>query len=146
MKVILLQDVAKIGRRHSVVEVPDGYALNQLIPKRLAAPATPHNLKQIERKQAEASAAKAAGATRFADAIAALTAHKLTISVDANDKNHLFQAVHEQEIVKAAKEAGVHIEVGMVQIATPIKETGEHLIALKHGTESGSFTIAVVKK
>ena len=39
MKVILLQDVAKIGRRSEVVEVPDGYAQNKLIPKGMAQPA-----------------------------------------------------------------------------------------------------------
>ena len=40
MKVILLRDVAKLGRRFAVVEVPDGFALNQLIPKGMAEAAS----------------------------------------------------------------------------------------------------------
>ena len=47
MKVILLKDVAKIGRRHEVAEVPDGYALNMLIPKGLAKAGTPENIKKL---------------------------------------------------------------------------------------------------
>ena len=49
MKVILLR-WAKIGRRYTVVEVPDGYALNKLIPKKkMAEQASPANLKKIEK-------------------------------------------------------------------------------------------------
>ena len=48
MKVILLKDVAKIGRRFEIKEVPDGYALNKLIPKNMAQFATPENIKRIE--------------------------------------------------------------------------------------------------
>jgi peptidylprolyl isomerase len=66
MKVILLQDVAKIGKRFEVANVPDGYALNQLIPKRMAEPATPANMKKIERRQAERTASAEASTARFA--------------------------------------------------------------------------------
>ena len=54
MKVILLQDVAKIGKRSDLVEVPDGYAMNQLIPKRMAETATAQNKKRIAKQQADA--------------------------------------------------------------------------------------------
>ena len=64
MKVILLQDVAKIGKRFETVDVPDGYALNMLIPKRMAEPATPENLKRVDARRTKAAAA--AGARRAA--------------------------------------------------------------------------------
>ena len=51
MRIILLQDVKKVGQRGSVVTVADGYAQNVLLPKKLATPATPENLKRIERER-----------------------------------------------------------------------------------------------
>jgi len=146
MKVILLQDVAKIGRRHTVVEVPDGYALNQLIPKRLAEPATPQNLRKIERKNAEKSAATEAGVSRFADAVAALEGQPLVIIMEANEQGHLFQQVHEKDVIEAARAKGVVLEPGAVVFAAPIKEVGTHTIPLKHGQQTASCVIDVQKK
>ena len=59
MKVILLRDVAKIGRRFEIVEVPDGYALNKLIPKKDAEAATPANVKRIQQNKDRTNANKA---------------------------------------------------------------------------------------
>lgn len=146
MKVILLQDVAKIGKRFSVVEVPDGYALNQLIPKRMAEAASPANLKKIERRQAETVATKEAGLARFEAAKVGLTAQKIAIPVEANEQGHLFKAVHENDIAEAAKVAGVDIEASMVKIASPIKELGDHAIQLISDSKTADVTIEVIKK
>ena len=48
MKVILLDDIPKLGRRGEVRDVAEGYARNYLLPHRLVLPASPQNLKQIE--------------------------------------------------------------------------------------------------
>lgn len=146
MKVILLQDVAKIGRRFSVVEVPDGYAINQLIPKKMAEPATPVNLKKIEKRQADTAASKEAGAARFDAAVAALTAETLQIAAGANEQDHLFQAVHEADVVTVAKEKGIDIDAAMLKIATPIKSLGVHEIEVVTGDKKKTITIEVVKK
>ncbi len=146
MKVILLQDVAKIGRRFDVAEVPDGYALNQLIPKQMAEAATPANMKRIERRQAESTATKEAGQASFESAKAALLAEVVTVVVEANDKGHLFKAVHEADIAAAAKEAGVEVDVSMIKISSPIKEIGDHEIVLASGGDTAAFTIKVTKK
>jgi large subunit ribosomal protein L9 len=146
MKVILLQDVAKIGKRFSVVEVPDGYALNQLIPKRMAEAATPANLKKIERRQAETAATKEADLARFQAAKTILTANKITVLVEANEQGHLFKAVHETEIADAAQTMGADIESVMVKIEKPIKELGDHSIQLVSGTQVADITIEVIKK
>lgn len=146
MKVILLQDVAKIGKRFSITEVPDGYALNQLIPKKLAEPATPINLKRIERRQATLAATKEASDTRFDAAVAALGETVVTVSVEANEQGHLFQAVHEADIIAAATASGVAIDRSMLKIPSPIKSVGEHEVHLVGGKKNHLFTISVVKK
>ena len=146
MKVILLQDVAKIGRRSEVVEVPDGYALNQLIPKHMAQPATAGNMKRVERQQADTAKYELEAVARFEAAVNGLKAATLQISVEVNDQGNLFQAVHEADVARVAGENGVSIEDSMVKIATPIKEVGEHTLQLVQGEQAESFTIEVVKK
>ena len=51
MKVILLQDVPKVGKKDQVIEAKEGYARNFLFPKKLAIEATPANMKELQRQE-----------------------------------------------------------------------------------------------
>lgn len=146
MKVILLQDVAKIGARYTVTDVADGYALNQLIPKGLAEPATPQNLKKLESRSASIEATKVADAEAFAAAKEKLAEVTLTITVEANEQGHLFGAVKASEVVTAAKAVGVIIEEAQVIMEEPIKATGNHVVKLAGGKEVVEVTLEVVAK
>ncbi len=146
MKIILLQDVAKIGKRYDVAEVSSGFALNKLIPQKMAELASPSNMKKIERRQAETSASKKAGQDRFESAATSLRATTLKLTTEVNEKGHLFKAVHESDIVTAAKASDITIEDSMVLIDSPIKEVGEHTVTLKDGESKAEFTIEVIKK
>jgi large subunit ribosomal protein L9 len=146
MKVILVRDVAKIGRRNQIVEVPDGYAQNQLIPKKWALPATPQNLKRIEALHAGVAASKDAKEEQFLASVKKLESNPVTITADANEQGHLFKAIHEKDIVEAAKGVGVQLEVATVKIPTLIKSVGEHTIHLVHGTHAVPYTITIAKK
>jgi len=129
-----------------VVEVSDGFALNQLIPKRLAEAATPASLKRIQSRAASIAADNEVGQKRYADALTKLKETPLEIGAEANDQNHLFKAVSENEIAEAAKEAGIDIEAKMIVIGTPIKELGTHNIELAFGMEREKFPIEVTRK
>lgn len=146
MKVILLQDVAKIGRRSELVEVPDGYALNQLIPKRMAEPATAANKKRIEKLQANAEASRAADQTRFETAQKSLNEKTIQIAADVNELGHAFKAVNETDIAEAAMVAGIDVDAAMIVVGAPIKEVGEHKVQLVRGDSKAEFTIEVIKK
>lgn len=146
MKVILLQDVAKIGKRFSVADVPDGYALNQLIPKKMAEPATPNNLKRINQQQAARAADKEAGAERFAAAAEALSKETIRVAAEANEQSHLFQAIHAADIAAAAKVAGIDIDSGMIEIPAPIKSLGSHEVVLTAGGKHHRFMVEVITK
>ncbi|HEY0964658.1 MAG TPA: 50S ribosomal protein L9 [Candidatus Paceibacterota bacterium] len=146
MKVILLRDVAKIGRRHTVVEVPDGYAQNQLIPKKWAEPATPVNLKKLKQNQSVKEVLHSNDEHRFAAAVEAMAAAPLQISGGAaNEQGHLFKAVREEDIVHAAKNAGIGLDKSEVVIELPIKSLGAHTITLKRGGKKVSCTVEVIK-
>lgn len=146
MKVILLQDVAKIGKRYEVVNLPDGYALNQLIPKKMAEPATPSNLKKIELRKTKIDASKQSDTEKFEAVKSILSETKITVAFDANEQGHLFKAVHEADIVKAAQEQSIDLPLSMVKIVNHIKSLGEHQFNLVHDTKSVPLVIEVVKK
>lgn len=143
MKVILLQDVAKLGRRFDVVEAPNGYAMNKLVPQRLAEPATPQNLKKIEARKEKQEAERTQVDTDFKAALEILTNSVLTVSASANEQGHLFKAVHEADIVAAAATVDAKITEAQIHIGKPIKTTGEHIIELHAGAERKEVTINV---
>ncbi len=146
MKVILLRDVAKIGRRSEIVDLPDGYALNQLIPKKWAEPATPANMKKIATMKATASLNDKLGDDQFQAAVASLhTATLQIIGGQANEQGHLFKAVHEADVIAAAKAQAIIILPTQVEIKTPIKSLGSHEIILKRGSVSQSCLIEIIK-
>lgn len=145
MKVILEQDVAKIGKRGSVVEVPNGYALNQLIPKGMATPATEANLKLVAKKAASVAAHDEADAAQFAAAAEALKHTTITVTADTNEEGGLFKAVSPEAIAAAAEAAGITITAAQVVVGEPIKHTGEHEVALVRGDVRTSFTVVVNK-
>ncbi len=144
MKVVLTQDVAKIGRRFEIVNVPDGYALNKLIPQKQALPATADNVKRVQsmvKRQAEGMAGEEEAITQ---AIAKLKDKVVSVTVEANAEGKMFQALKPAVIVAAvAAEAEVTLKPTWIHIPATIKTTGEHVILLSFGDTQGEFTINV---
>lgn len=146
MKVILLQDVAKIGRRFEVVEVPHGYALNKLIPQKLAKEATEVNMKNVNARAEKIASENAAADETFKKAIAALDGKEITVSAEANENGHLFEAMKRERIVEALKAMNAIVTPEQIHIGTPIKSIGAHTVDLISGTERGEVTVQVVAK
>ena len=143
MKVILLQDVAKIGRRHDVVEVPDGYARNKLIPMRAALPATVEQLAKLKAQVAHVSAQQAADAAALLTSLGRLRATALTLTAAANDQGHLFKQVGVKDIASAAAAAGSPLPLSALIVDVPIKAVGTHAVVVKtpHGVEELKVTV-----
>ena len=146
MKVILLRDVAKIGKRYEIVDVPDGFALNKLIPKRDAEAATPVNIKRVTNMRAKDMSDKASVVAAIKKMVADLSSEPLLVPMQENGQGHLFQAVHADDVVKAADLRGVKIHKEFVSFEAPIKSTGEHKVLLKNQKESFVLPITVVAK
>jgi len=146
MKVILLRDVAKLGKRYSMVVVPDGYALNKLIPEGSVVPATPENIKQVTGRTKQVIASHEAETKAILKTITALRSSPLTITMSANSDGHLYQAVKEIDIVKAATARGLFLTEATLTIAEPLKALGTYNIAVTHGSVRDTITIAVIKK
>ena len=146
MKVILLRDVARLGKRFSVAEVPDGYALNQLIPKGMVEAATPENLKRVGARVEKQQSTKVSNESDFMLALAALKDSPVTLAVQANAQGHLFKAVKAADIAAAAATAGHGIPLETIMLAEPIKSLGDHQIAVKMGPVTGAFTLTLISK
>lgn len=143
MKVILLKDVAKIGRRHDVVEVPNGHALNMLIPKGLAQAATPENVKRVKAQAAVAGASQANKEEAFQTALALIEDKPVVVSAPANEKGHLFEALKVSSVAGAIGGHGAVVSEDQIKIDSPIKEIGEHEVTLHEGAVSKKITVLV---
>ncbi len=147
MKVILLQDVAKVGRRFDIVEVPSGYGLNKLIPQGMAKQASPENVKAINAQSAKTEADRAASDNVFQEALAAIKETTLEIAAEANEEGRMFQALKVDAILEAVKTAtGKEVLESQIVIKSPIKEVGEHAIELVSGDTQSSVKVSVVAK
>lgn len=146
MKVILLQDIARIGRRFEVKDVPSGHALNFLIPKKLAEAATPQSLKKLaERTQKSALDTEAANAA-FQNSLKKLESEPVEMQVEANEKGVLFKGVSVEDIASQLKTDGHAVSKEQVVLDAPIKEVGDHIIELASGDQKGSFTLTIRAK
>jgi large subunit ribosomal protein L9 len=147
MKVILLQDVAKIGRRFEIVEVPSGYGMNKLIPQGMAKPASPENIKAINAQSAKTEAERAAQNEAFSIVVAAIQENPITITVEANEEGRMFQALKVAAVLEAVQAATTkEVQESQVVIKTPIKEVGEHTIEFVSGDTHVPVMITIATK
>lgn len=144
MKVVLLKDVAKIGKRYDVKNVADGHALNMLIPRGLAEVATAQALKRAEISRLGLEVDKKIQADLLAKNISALESVKIEVKGKANEKGHLFAGIHKEEIVKLLK-AQAHIDVlpEYIVLEHPLKEVGDHTISLEVSGKKAKFVVSV---
>lgn len=144
MKVILIKDVKDVGRAHEEIEASDGYALNFLIPKKLAIAATAVAKKEAETRRKQVTDRTTLDATLLAQNIASLADARIVIRVKANEKGHLYDAVGESEIMLAAKEqAHIDLPEGVIKLEKPIKELGTFDIPVSAGETFGKFSITI---
>jgi len=146
MKVILLDDVAKVGRRGEVRDVSDGYARNFLIPKKLALSASAGNMKNLEHIKQQANAK----ADRIKDDAEALrrTIEGLTLEEQrqASEEGKLFGSVTSQDIVEFLDRHGVKVERRRVNLDEPIKTLGETTVPIRlHQDVTAQFKVSVVR-
>lgn len=129
---ILLKPVDALGDRGEVVDVAPGYLRNYLVPRKLAQPATPGAIADVERRQAAADRAVAEQAERASETAATLTKTVLTISHQAGDDGRLFGSVTAQEIVDALRQArGLKLDRRQVELEEPIRTTGAHMVKVE---------------
>lgn len=147
MKIILQENVDKLGARGAVVEVKNGYARNYLLPRKMAVLATAGNLKALERMRttfAKKEAVEREAAVQLAQAIGTLT---VTIKRKSGENDQLFGSVTPADIAEAVAALGHTVEKRRVQLSEPLKTLGEHdvVIRLYHDVNA-SVKVVVAKE
>lgn len=146
MKVILLRDVAKTGFKNQVVEVADGLALNKLFPKGDAKPANAHNLKMMKNLQVKNNVNSEKIADKLKYISEKFAKDPLVITTKANEKGHLFKAIHAEDIREALNAESIKLDKNIIKIEKTIKELGDHEITLKNGEMNFALAIKINKK
>ncbi len=131
MRVILLQDIDKLGKKYDIKEVADGYARNFLIPKGLVKSATEEALawsktqKETEAKRAEEELKKIQERTTVVDG------QEVIIAVKVGENGQLFESITSQRIFERLKEIGFDVKKTQIILSEPIKELGEFPVKIK---------------
>ncbi|MFM2357709.1 MAG: ribosomal protein large subunit ribosomal protein [Candidatus Parcubacteria bacterium] len=147
MKVVLLHDVSKIGKKHDIKNVSDGHALNLLIPQGLAEVATPATIKKAEKARLTLEAEKKIQADLLAKNIKSLEAVKVVTEGKASEKGHLFAGIHKEEIVKFLKDqARIDVSADFIKLDHPLKTVGEHPIEVIVGDKKAKFVVVIKAK
>lgn len=145
MEVLLLQDVATVGKRNDLLIVGNGFALNYLLPKRLAMVATPTVRKlyaeAIKRRLEEKEQERALQT----GAAAALAGKSLTFVKKATKTGKLYAALSEKAISEACKEQlSLDIPPEDISIPSQIKTLGTFTVTLTLGAVEQPLTITIV--
>lgn len=148
MKVILTEDVKKVGKKGEILEVKDGYARNALLPKGLAVEANNVNLNQRKLEQKAEDKRKQQELDEANEIKEKLEGKSISIGIKTGEGGRVFGSVTSKEIAEAMKEAfGVKIDKKKIQLSDPIKSLGSTHVTIKlHQKVSAKVTVAVVEQ
>ena len=131
IEVILREDVKSLGNAGDLVRVKPGYARNFLLHKGFAYQATPGNKKRIE-AEAKARGIRLAADKVHAEALAAqLSEVAITLARKAGEGDRLFGSITAQDIADALATAGHEVDKRKIDLESPVKSVGEHVVPLK---------------
>jgi large subunit ribosomal protein L9 len=131
MKVILQEEVEKLGRRGDVVEVAGGYARNFLLPRKLAIEATAGNLKRLEQIRGQLARRTATEKESAQQLAAQLSGVTVTLARKAGETDQLFGSVTAADIAEALAAQGYNVDKRRIHLDDPIKLLGEYTVPLK---------------
>lgn len=146
MKVILREDVEKLGRRGDVVNVAPGFGRNYLIPRKMALAVTPTNLKSIEIERQSLKKKLEIERKSFQSLTQKLNQVSLTFSRRAGEKDVIFGSVSSGDVKEALDGLGYDIDKKKILLDEPIKRLGNFTVPIKISTEDRAEVKIVVAR
>lgn len=145
MKIILIEDVKKLGKKGEIIEVSDGYARNYILPQKLGIEASNKNLNdlKLQKMKEEKEAQKLLDeAKELAEKIGA---QAVTVKMKAGEGGKVFGSVSAKEIAEAVKKQNaLEIDKKKIQLQEPIRSFGLHEVGIKlHPQVTGTLRIKV---
>lgn len=130
MKVILLDELRGRGGEGDIIDVAQGYAENFLFPNKIATPATPGNIKQLEERRHNIALREEKRIANAESVKTQLDGKVLTIDAKVGENNQLFGSVTTSQIAEAVKEQlGVEVERKRIK-SVNIKVAGKHEVEI----------------
>lgn len=147
MKVILLKDIPKVGRKYDIKDIAEGYAVNMLIPKGLVRAATKSAIAEVEKVKSNDLASKQIQNELLLKNLEVIKNLTIAVKEKANDKGHLFAGITREVLAEEIfKSARLKVDPESIKINKPIKEVGEHIIKLEILDKKAEFKLVVEAK
>ena len=147
MKIILLQDEKKLGKKGDIIEASEGYARNYILPKKIGVEATPKNLNDLKLQKANEDKI----AKEQLDAAKAMAAQledkQIIVKIKAGEGGKAFGSVSSKEIAAACKEQhGIELDKKKIQLPESLKNFGSYEVSIKlHPQVTGKLTVKVME-
>lgn len=131
MKIILKEDVLKLGKVGDIVSVAEGYARNYLLPQNKAFPATEENIKNQEFHKNLTLKKSTKAKEKFDELAQKLSQFTCVITKKAGKNSKLFGAVTSQDIHAALAQNGFTLDRRAIHLEDPIKSLGSFEVSVK---------------
>jgi large subunit ribosomal protein L9 len=147
MRVILKQDVEKVGRKGDIINVANGYGRNFLLPKKLAIEVTPSNLKMIEIERTALKKKVEQERLSFRGLVEKLDQVTLSFFRRSGEKDVIFGSVSSGDIRDELAKLGFDIDKKKVLLDEPIKRLGSFAVPIKvYQDDRAKVTVMVLKE
>lgn len=131
MKVILLQDVKKQGKKDEIINVSDGYANNYLIKNGLAVPVTEGSKKILNQELAEREKKEQELIKKYQEIANELKKKEIIFQVKTGKEDRVFGNISSKQISEYLKGLGYAIDKKCIKIESPIDSLGTHMIKIE---------------
>lgn len=145
MKVILLQDEKKLGKKGDIIEASEGYARNFILPRKIGVEATAKNLNDLKLQKAKEDRIAKEQLEAAKTLAAELEDKQIIVKMKAGEGGRTFGSISSKEIAAACKEQN-QIEIDKKKIVLPenLKTFGSYEVAIKlHPQVTGKLTVKV---
>lgn len=147
MKVLLREDLDNLGKRGEVVKVAAGYARNYLLPKRLAMPVTPGNMKLIDQERRAFQLRRDRDKQAAEELARRIAEVSCTIVKKVGENDALYGSVTTQDIGEVLEKEGIAIDRRRILLEDPIKALGVYTVPIKvHAEVTADLKVWVVKE
>lgn len=145
MKIILIQDVKKLGKKGEIIEASDGYARNYILPQKLGIEANSKNLNdlKLQKMKEEKDAQRILDEAR--ELAEKISGQVVTVKMKAGEGGKVFGSVSAKEIAEAMKKQNaLEIDKKKIQLQEPIRSFGFHEVGIKlHPQVTGTLRVKV---
>jgi large subunit ribosomal protein L9 len=145
MKVLLCEDVSRLGWLGDIVEVNQGYARNYLLPQGLAKVASEGNVRSLAKEKTKRAELRIQEGKRLQKAAEKVNGAEAVLAAKANEQGHLFGSVTEKHIAANLREQGFDVADSIVKLPEHIKQVGTHEVTLRFSDDiKVSVSVVVV--